>query len=111
MTKLKVLSVASEIFPLVKTGGLADVAGALPGALAKENIQATTLSPGYPALVAKLDHAEPAHHYDDLFGGPATLLAAKAGALDLFVIEAPHLFERPGNLYLGPDGLDWPDNA
>jgi starch synthase len=111
MTKLKVLSVASEIFPLVKTGGLADVAGALPGALAKENIQATTLSPGYPALVAKLDHAEPAHHYDDLFGGPATLLAAKAGALDLFVIDAPHLFTRTGNIYLAPGGLDWPDNA
>ena len=27
---MKVLAVASEVFPLVKTGGLADVAGALP---------------------------------------------------------------------------------
>ncbi len=111
MTRLKVLSVASEIFPLVKTGGLADVAGALPGALAHEDIQATTLAPGYPALLAKLDKAEPAHRYDALFGGPATLLAAKAGELELFVLDAPHLFGRPGNIYLGPDGLDWPDNA
>ena len=31
-------SVASELFPLVKTGGLADVAGALPGALAREGV-------------------------------------------------------------------------
>ena len=111
MTKLKVLSVASEIFPLVKTGGLADVAGALPGALSHENIQATTLAPGYPGLIAKLDKAEPAHRYGALFGGPATVLAAKAGELDLFVLDAPHLFTRAGNLYLGPDGLDWPDNA
>ena len=111
MSKLKVLSVASEIFPLVKTGGLADVAGALPGALAHEDIQATTLAPGYPGLLAKLDKAEPAHRYDALFGGPATLLAAKAGELDLFVLDAPHLFARTGNIYLGPDGLDWPDNA
>ena len=111
MTRLKILSVASEIFPLVKTGGLADVAGALPGALSRENIQATTLAPAYPALLAKLDAAEPAHRYDALFGGPATLLAAKAGELDLFVLDAPHLFTRAGNLYLGPDGLDWPDNA
>jgi starch synthase len=111
MSKLKVLSVASEIFPLVKTGGLADVAGALPGALAHEDIQATTLAPGYPGLIAKLDKAEPAHRYDALFGGPATLLAAKAGELDLFVLDAPHLFARAGNIYLGPDGLDWPDNA
>jgi starch synthase len=111
MTKMKVLSVASEIFPLIKTGGLADVVGALPGALSRENIQATTLAPGYAALLARLDAAEPAHRYDSLFGGPATVLAAKAGALSLFVLDAPHLFARSGNIYLGPDGLDWPDNA
>ncbi|WP_158814489.1 glycogen synthase GlgA [Methylocapsa sp. S129] len=111
MTRLKVLSVASEVFPLVKTGGLADVAGALPGALSRENIQATTLAPGYPALLAKLDSAEPVHRYDSLFGGPARLLAAKAGELNLFILDAPHLFTRDGNIYAGPDGLDWPDNA
>jgi starch synthase len=111
MTRLKALSVASEIFPLIKTGGLADVAGALPGALSVENVQTTTLAPGYPALLAKLDKSTPAHRYAALFGGPATLLAAKAGELDLFVLDAPHLFTRPGNIYLGPDGLDWTDNA
>ena len=38
MTPIGVLSVASEIFPLIKTGGLADVAGALPAALAAEGV-------------------------------------------------------------------------
>ena len=111
MSDLKVLSVASEIFPLVKTGGLADVVGALPAALARENVEIRTLVPGYSAVTAKLAEAEPTHTYDDLFGGPARVLAGAADGLDLFAIDAPHLYDRPGNPYLGPDGLDWPDNA
>ena len=112
MSELKVLSVASEIFPLVKTGGLADVAGALPGALAREGVEMRTLVPGlsrrsWPSSPT----LRPAHDYADLFGGPARVLAGKAAGLDLFAIDAPHLFDRPGNPYLGPDGLDWPDNA
>ncbi|MGD0640395.1 MAG: glycogen synthase GlgA, partial [Roseiarcus sp.] len=111
MSALVALSIASEIYPLVKTGGLADVAGALPAALARENVAMRTLTPGYPAILAKLDAAEPAYAYPTLFGGPARILAAKANGLELFVLDAPHLFERPGNPYLGPDGLDWSDNA
>ena len=53
---LQALSVASEVFPLVKTGGLADVTGALPGALAREGVQTRTLVPGYPAVMAKISH-------------------------------------------------------
>jgi len=111
MSGLKVLSVASEVFPLIKTGGLADVAGALPAALAREDVEMRTLVPGYPAVMAKLAGAQPAHAYSDLFGGPARILSGKAADLDLFAIDAPHLYDRPGNPYLGPNGLDWPDNA
>ncbi len=111
MSDLKVLSVASEIFPLVKTGGLADVVGALPGALAREGVEVRTLVPAYPAVLAKLAGAATAHDYDYLFGAPARVIAGRAAGLDLFAIDAPHLFGRPGNPYLGPDGLDWPDNA
>jgi starch synthase len=111
MSGLKVLSVASEVFPLIKTGGLADVVGALPAALARENFEIRTLVPGYPVVLSKLADAQPAHAYDDLFGGPARILAGNAVGLDLFAIDAPHLYDRPGNPYLGPNGLDWPDNA
>ena len=48
---MRVLSVASEVYPLVKTGGLADVAGALPPALARRGIEVRTLLPGYPAVL------------------------------------------------------------
>ena len=111
MSGLKVLSVASEIFPLIKTGGLADVVGALPAALAHEGVEVRTLVPAYPAVIAKLAGAETAHAYADLFGGPARVLAGAAAGLELFAIDAPHLYDRPGNPYLGPDGLGWPDNA
>ena len=111
MTAIAVLSVASEIFPLIKTGGLADVAGALPTALAREDVAIRTLLPGYRPVVAKLESAEPARAYADLFGGPARVLAGRAAGLDLFVLDAPHLFDRVGNPYLGPDGRDWGDNA
>jgi starch synthase len=111
MTELTVLAVTSEIFPLVKTGGLADVTGALPGALAKEGVSVTTLVPGYPAVIAKIEHVTEVAHWADLFGGPARLLHGSAADLDLLVLDAPHLFDRPGNLYAGPDGKDWSDNA
>ncbi|TJZ87749.1 glycogen synthase GlgA [Paracoccus hibiscisoli] len=107
---MRVLSVASECAPLVKTGGLADVTGALPAALAGVGVQMRSLLPGYPAVMAALSDASPVHRFDDLFGGPAVLLQGQAAGLDLLVIDAPHLYARPGNPYLGPDGRDWPDN-
>ena len=110
MKSINALSVASEIFPLVKTGGLADVAGALPLALSSEHVAMRTLCPGYRAVLAGLTKAEPVAKFDELFGGPARVLAGKCGALDLFVLDAPHLYDRDGGPYAGPGGLDFVDN-
>ncbi len=111
MRPLNVLSVASEIFPIIKTGGLADVAGALPSALAVEGVTVITLVPGYPAVLKALEGSEVIHHYHGFFGGTARLLSGRAGDLNLIVIDAPHLFDRPGSPYLALDGRDWSDNA
>jgi starch synthase len=111
MADVSVLSVASEVYPLVKTGGLADVAAALPAALAREGVAVRTLVPGYPPVLDALHSAETTHTFADLYGGPARLLAAHTSGLDLLVVDAPHLYARPGNPYAGPDGRDWPDNA
>ena len=108
---MQVLSVASEVYPLIKTGGLADVAGALPSALQKHGVTMRTLLPGYPAVMAALETPVAFHSFVKLMGGTATLLAGKAKGLDVFVLDAPHLFDRKGNPYLGADGKDWPDNA
>jgi starch synthase len=107
---MKCLAVASEIFPLVKTGGLADVVGALPAALAAQGIAVRTLVPGYPAVMAALTRPRKLARYDDLFGVAATVLAAKVGGLDLLVLDAPALFARDGGPYGDAAGNDWPDN-
>ncbi|SFR03639.1 glycogen synthase GlgA [Poseidonocella sedimentorum] len=107
---IKVLSVASECVPLVKTGGLADVAGALPAALAQHGVEVATLVPGYPAVMAAQGGGPVLREFPDLFGGPARLLRGALGDETLLVLDAPHLYDRPGAIYLGPDGNDWPDN-
>lgn len=111
MSPVRVLAVASEIYPVVKTGGLADVVGALPGALQGEGIETRTVVPGYPAVMKALTEASEAICHTHFFGGPVRLLSGASGELDLFVLDAPHLFARPGNPYLSADGVDWPDNG
>ena len=108
---LRVLGVASELFPLVKTGGLADVTGALPAALAPHGIELRNLLPGYSAVLAALGAAPVLASWPGFFGGAARILAAKAAGQPLLVLDAPHLYARAGNPYLDASGRDWSDNA
>ena len=107
---IAVLSVASEAVPLVKTGGLADVAGALPAALAGHGVAMTTLLPGYPQVLAAVKRAKVVHRWDSLLGEEARLLSAKVAGRALLVLDAPAYFQRPGNPYTDAEGRDWPDN-
>ncbi|PDT80655.1 glycogen synthase GlgA [Sinorhizobium sp. BJ1] len=107
---MNILSVASEVYPLVKTGGLADVVGALPAALLPHGIRTRTLVPGYPAVLHKLKKKKTVGGIDNLFGHPATLLAAEIDGLDLLVLDQPALYDRDGGPYLDPTGRDYPDN-
>ena len=111
MSVIDILAVASEIYPLVKTGGLGDVVGALPAALAVEGIRVRTLVPGYPPVLAALESAAEVHAHTEFYGGPARLLAGAGAGHDLFVLDAPHLYARDGNPYAQPGGEPWPDNA
>lgn len=106
----RVLFVVSECAPLIKTGGLADVAGALPTALAVYGDEVRTLLPGYRSVLAQLIKPVTVKTFADLFGGPAKLLACKVAGLDLLIIDAPHLFDRDGSIYVTAEGQDWPDN-
>ncbi|KWV51691.1 glycogen synthase [Bradyrhizobium macuxiense] len=111
MTPIRVLAVASEVYPVVKTGGLADVAGALPAALSEHGVATRTLVPGYPAVLGTLASAETLLQWPEFYGGPIRVLGGTHDGLDLYALDAPHLFARPGNPYVGPDGRDWPDNG
>jgi starch synthase len=107
---MRVLSVTSEIYPLIKTGGLADVAGALPPALARRGIEVRTLLPGYPTVLGKLGEARVVREYAALLGAPARILAAEVAGLDLLVLDSTMLYNRPGGPYNGPGGEDHADN-
>jgi starch synthase len=111
MKSLRVLSIASEIYPLIKIGELADVTGALPIALKSEGVEVRTVVPGYPSVMNSLGVVEGVVHLPNFFGAEARLIRATSCELGLFVLDAPHLFSRAGNPYLRVDGADWPDNA
>lgn len=108
--QIAVLFVVSECAPLVKTGGLADVAGALPRALAPLGCDVRVLLPAYPGVAEQTTSGEAVLHEADFFGGPALVRAARAGGVSLLLLEAPHLYAREGSPYLDPAGRDWPDN-
>ncbi|SEW30300.1 glycogen synthase (ADP-glucose) [Cognatiyoonia koreensis] len=105
------LFVVSECAPLVKTGGLADVAGALPGALAQHGVAVRVLLPGYRTVMRQIGKPKVVARYRNLFGGSAKLLACKVAGIDLLILDAPHLYDRDGAIYGDATGADWPDNA
>jgi starch synthase len=107
---IQVLSVASEAYPLVKTGGLGDVVGALPGAVANYGVIVTTLIPGYPHVLDALGNAPFVHRYTDLMGAQAEILSGWINGHPLLVLDAPALFVRDGGPYGDRNGVDWPDN-
>lgn len=107
---MKVLFVASECAPFVKTGGLADVVGAVPKALQPMGVDVRILLPAYPALMPLLETGETLAILDDLFGGSGRLVAVHSAGLDLILLDAPHLFDREGSIYLDHNGKDWDDN-
>lgn len=108
---MKILSVASECSPFVKTGGLADVVGALPKALAQAGVETRVMLPMYPVVKPLAKDASATVELGDVFGGPARLLATEAEGLSLLLLDAPHLFERGAGIYLDETGHDWWDNA
>jgi starch synthase len=111
---MKVLHVAAEIFPLVKTGGLADVLGALPQALIAQGADVRLLLPGLPAIADAVSHQKLVCELGPCFG--AARVSLRLGRMPyskvpVYVIDAPLLYRRPGSPYQADDGSEWPDNA
>ncbi|WP_395539913.1 glycogen synthase GlgA [Neotabrizicola sp. sgz301269] len=107
--KGRVLSVASECVPLIKTGGLADVVGALPGALKPLGWDMKVLIPAYRALRPLVAEWPEVWREEDLWGGEGRVLAGEVEGISILALDAPHLYDRIGGPYTGAGG-DWPDN-
>lgn len=105
----RVLSVASECVPLVKTGGLADVVGALPTALAGQGWEMRVLIPAYRALRMRAADWPVVWREEGLWGGEGRVLSGVVAGISMLLLDAPHLYDREGGPY-GPLVGDWPDN-
>jgi starch synthase len=108
-----VLFVTSEAFPLAKTGGLADVCGALPAALARLGADLCIMLPGYPqALDVALDKRVLCDVTNCSEGEPSRLIAGRMpdSGCRVILFDCPALFRRDGGLYQDGSGEDWPDN-
>ncbi|MEO1767032.1 glycogen synthase GlgA [Thiobacter aerophilum] len=111
---LSILFVTSEIHPLIKTGGLADVSAALPAAQRALGADARVLVPGYRQVLARLPQARPVAWFDHPYvTGQVELRQAHLPGRDvpLYIVVWDAYFNRDGGPYQAPDGRDWPDNA
>jgi starch synthase len=113
---MKILFVASEAYPLVKTGGLGDVLYSLPHALHARGADIRLVLPGYRALLSQLDQVRILGWLD--VRGAEGVVSARIletrhpeYAFPLWVVDCPRLFDRAGNPYVNASGQDWPDNA
>lgn len=110
---MRILFVTSEVFPLIKTGGLADVSGSLPAALQKLGVDVRILIPGYTAVLNKLTNLQeiasleklPVIHNATLMMGTIADTQVK-----VMVIKSASLYEREGGPYSDVNGQEWLDN-
>jgi len=118
---LKILYVCTELYPLLKTGGLADVGAALPAALREAGCDVRLLLPAFPSIAAGVQLDGPALKLPDA-GGPDVARSLRplprivsgrvmASGQPVYLLDAPALYRRPGGPYLDADNREWPDNA
>ncbi len=110
---MRVLFVTSEVFPLIKTGGLADVSGSLPSALQNIGVDIRILMPGYPAVLDKLTDLQTIASLENLpvINNAVLMMGTILDTqVKVMVIKSADLYERDGGPYSDANGLEWLDN-
>lgn len=106
---MQVLHVCSELFPLLKTGGLADVAGALPAAQIAEGADVRVLIPAFPDVKKGLGETQVIGTLDT-FAGYVTLSLGYFDGVGIYLIDVPGLYDRPGSPYHDQSSFAYADN-
>ena len=102
---MKILFCSSEAAPLIKTGGLADVAGSLPFTLRTMGHDCRLMLPAYPEAIANSRNLQAVAELELPGSREVTkILLGLAGPheVPVYLVDAPHYFQRPGNPYLSP---------
>ena len=110
---MRILFVTSEAFPLIKTGGLADVSGSLPAALQEIDADIRILIPGYPAVLDKMVNPKFLTTISNLpHVGAINLIIGEMPEtkVPVMAIESVDLYQRDGGPYVDSTGRDWEDN-
>ena len=107
----KILFVTSEAHPLIKTGGLADVSGSLPKALAGLGVDVRLIMPNYQAIktteeiyyksTVRVNNTD-AHILETRLPGTQVLV---------WLVDCPEFFDFPGNPYVDEKGSAWANSA
>ncbi len=104
-----VLFACSEITPLIKTGGLADVCGSLPHALRRADNDVRVIIPGYESVLDQIN-APVFQSTVDLPLGTVAICSTRLAELEVLLVTHPCFSNRPGNPYMSDNDRAWPDN-
>ena len=109
---MRVLHVAAELFPWVKTGGLGDVAAALPPALTTLGADVRLVLPGFAGFLDAFEPTETLRLRTPFAAERVRVALARlpGSGVAAYLVDHPPFYDRPGNPYSAPDGSDWPDN-
>ncbi|HKJ21571.1 MAG TPA: glycogen/starch synthase, partial [Gammaproteobacteria bacterium] len=110
----RILFTTSEAHPLIKTGGLGDVSGSLPGAIKSLRRDIRIILPNYRQVLERTENLRIVAKLQ-LPGVPETVRLLETrfpgSQIKLWLVDSPHHFDRDGGPYTTAEGTDWPDNA
>jgi len=108
---MRVLYASTEVYPALKTGGLADVNAALPVALLEAGADVRFLLPAFPAIARAAIEVQSVTELKAPIGdAKLRVLRGLLAGVPAYLIEAGSLYARSGNPYVDDEGRDWPDN-